>query len=75
VVARVVQQEGVVAVRRVDLGVAHVDAVVDQRLDDLALRAGEKRQSVVKLTTGSADALAAAKAAARLPPCSRAGSK
>ena len=36
VVTRIVEQEGVVAMRRVDLGVAHVDAVVDQRLDDLA---------------------------------------
>ena len=36
VVARVVEQEGVVAVRRVDLGVADVEPVVDQRLDDLA---------------------------------------
>ena len=36
VVARVVEQEGVVAVRRVDLGVADVAPVVDQRLDDLA---------------------------------------
>ena len=35
-VARVVEQEGVVAVRRVDLGIAHVEPVVDQRLDDLA---------------------------------------
>ena len=36
VVARVVEQERVVAVRRVDLGVADVAPVVDQRLDDLA---------------------------------------
>ena len=36
VVARIVEQEGVVAVRRVDLGVADVAPVVDQRLDDLA---------------------------------------
>ena len=34
-VAGVFQQKGIVAVRRGDLGVAHVDAVVDQGLDDL----------------------------------------
>ena len=36
VVLRIVEQEGVVAVRRVDLRVGDVAAVVDQRLDDLA---------------------------------------
>jgi hypothetical protein len=45
VVARVVEQEGVVAVRRVDLGVADVDAVVDQRLDDLAASAPARSAS------------------------------
>jgi hypothetical protein len=64
VVALVVEQEGVVAVRRVDLGVADVDAVVEQRLDDLArARAGEKRQSVVKLTSRNLRRGATAKAA------------
>jgi len=36
VVARIVEQERVVAVRRVDLGIRDVAAVVDERLDDLA---------------------------------------
>jgi hypothetical protein len=35
-VARVVQQEGVMPVRRVDFGVADVAPVVEQGLDDLA---------------------------------------
>ena len=36
VIARVLEQERVVAVRRLDLGVRDLGAVVDQRLDDLA---------------------------------------
>jgi len=36
VLARVIEQEGVVAVRGVDLGVGDVAPVVEQRLDDLA---------------------------------------
>ena len=36
VVTRVVEQERVVPVRRVDLGIADIEAVVEQRLDDLA---------------------------------------
>src|SRR4029078_10430638 len=36
VVARVVEEEGVVAVRRLDLGIAHRMLVVEKRLDDLA---------------------------------------
>ena len=36
VILRRVEQERVVAVRRVDFGVGHVAPVVDQRLDDLA---------------------------------------
>ena len=36
VIARVVEQEGIVAVRCRDLGVADVEPVVDERLDDLA---------------------------------------
>jgi hypothetical protein len=45
VVARVVEQEGIVAVRRGDLGVADVAPVVEQRLDDLA-RAGRREAPV-----------------------------
>ncbi len=41
-VARILQQEGVVAVRRVDLGVADVAAVVQQGLDDLAAARGRE---------------------------------
>jgi len=36
VVLRRVEQEGIVAVRREDLGVRDIAAGVDQRLDDLA---------------------------------------
>ena len=35
-IARVVEQKGIVAVRRVDLGVADRAAIVEQRLDDFA---------------------------------------
>ena len=44
-VARVFEQEGVVAMRRVDLGVAHVAPVVEQGLDDLA--AARRREAPV----------------------------
>jgi hypothetical protein len=51
VVARVFEQEGVVAVRRVDLGVADAMRLSTSALTISRERAGEKRQSVVKLTS------------------------
>ena len=41
-VTRVVEQKGVVAVRRVDFGVGDVAAIVEQRLDDFARALGRK---------------------------------
>ena len=70
VVLRIVEQERVVAVRRVDLRVGDVAAVVDQRLDDLARARGGKRQSVVNETTRNLH-VAGASACARSPPVAR----
>jgi hypothetical protein len=61
-------------VRRIDLGITDIAPVVEQGRTSSRLRFGEKRQSVVKLTSRNR-ALARASARLRLPPYSRAGSK
>jgi hypothetical protein len=71
VVARVVEQERVVAVRRVDLGVGDARRLASSAATISRLRSGAKRQSVVNDATRNRSAPGAS-AAARSPPWARA---
>ena len=44
-VTRVIEQKGIMPVRRVDLGIAHVTPVVEQGLDDFAAALGRRNAS------------------------------